>query len=220
MSHFFKTLTKISELTSFIADHQCNIRLALCHPAMTPIANQVLIAISQLDPKYILLELPLYRHSLQTILANIVDLNKDELQESTNSGNEQQPALLEDVNILLVEDNLVNQMVAKELLLSKSASVDVAENGQVALDKMAQYEYDLVLMDIQMPVMDGLTATKKIREQERFKQLPVIAMTAHARQEDRESSLAAGMNMHIAKPISAEKLYQSICQILSKPYYS
>ncbi|REL31764.1 response regulator [Thalassotalea euphylliae] len=118
------------------------------------------------------------------------------------------------VLVLLVEDNLVNQMVAQELLASMGAEVSVAENGRVALECLAQSHFDVVLMDIQMPEMDGLTTTRKIREQDKFKDLPIIAMTAHARSEDKSASLAAGMNLHIAKPVSAEDLCQSIIKVM------
>ncbi|MGM8892066.1 response regulator, partial [Psychrobacter sp. 1Y1] len=99
--------------------------------------------------------------------------------------------------ILLVEDNFINQQVATELLKSAGYTVDVAENGQIALDMIDKANYDAVLMDIQMPVMDGLTATKELRKRYSTEQLPVIAMTAHAMSGDREKSLAAGMNAHI-----------------------
>ncbi|MBU2894165.1 response regulator [Colwellia sp. D2M02] len=118
------------------------------------------------------------------------------------------------VEVLLVEDNLVNQLVAKELLLAMNASVTIADNGQCALDLLAEQAFDVVLMDIQMPVMDGLTAAKKIREQRCFTQLPIIAMTAHAREEDKQHSLAVGMNRHIAKPVTAKMLYDTIEDVL------
>jgi len=122
---------------------------------------------------------------------------------------------LSGLHILLVEDNLVNQMVAQELLLSMGASVDIAENGQVALDYLAKQVVDVVLMDIQMPVIDGLTATQEIRKCEPLFTLPIIAMTAHAREEDKQASLAAGMNLHVAKPVSAALLSQSILAVVN-----
>jgi|GEM_PF-565920 len=109
--------------------------------------------------------------------------------------------------ILLVEDNEINQQVAKELLEHARFFVDIANHGQEALDKLAQHTYDCVLMDVQMPVMDGYTATNKIREMEQFKSLPILAMTANATIEDRERSLAAGMNAHINKPINPKELF-------------
>jgi len=112
--------------------------------------------------------------------------------------------------ILLVEDHEINQQVASEILEQAGFLVDIANHGQEALDKLGQKEFDCVLMDVQMPVMDGLTATKKIREQERFSQLPILAMTANATMEDRDRSLAAGMNEHIAKPINPQILFQAL----------
>ncbi|WP_394204547.1 response regulator [Shewanella waksmanii] len=113
-------------------------------------------------------------------------------------------------DILLVEDNFINQQVATELLKSAGYEVDVADNGQIAIDMIAKRQYDAVLMDIQMPVMDGLTATKELRKQYSASELPIIAMTAHAMSGDREKSLAAGMNAHITKPIVLNELFDTL----------
>ncbi|MBF0380449.1 MAG: response regulator [Magnetococcales bacterium] len=110
-------------------------------------------------------------------------------------------------NILLVDDNPINQQVACELLQRVGLEVDLANNGQEALDRLEEKVYDAVLMDVQMPVMDGLQATRLIRQQPRFRQLPIIAMTAHALAEDKRKCRAAGMDEHIAKPIRPERLY-------------
>jgi CheY-like chemotaxis protein len=112
--------------------------------------------------------------------------------------------------ILLVEDNELNQEVAIELLRDAGFVVDLAENGQVALDKVQAADYDVVLMDMQMPVMDGMTATRKMRELLQCKALPIVAMTANAMAADREACLAAGMNDHVAKPIEPQDLYRSL----------
>ena len=112
--------------------------------------------------------------------------------------------------ILLVEDNDINQIIAEELLKIAGYEVDIANNGKEALFMIEQKEYAAVLMDIQMPVMDGLTATRAIRENDRFGKLPVIAMSAHAMSGDKEKSLACGMNDHITKPISPEVLYSTL----------
>lgn len=122
---------------------------------------------------------------------------------------------LQGISVLLVEDNLVNQLVAKELLLSLGAQVTIADNGQMAIDTLETNAFDVVLMDIQMPIMDGLTAAKHIRENNDFDNLPIIAMTAHAREEDKKLSLDAGMNLHLAKPIKSAALLSSIKQVLS-----
>ncbi|MDD2915190.1 MAG: response regulator [Gallionella sp.] len=121
-----------------------------------------------------------------------------------------QLALIRGARILLVEDNDLNQEVATELLRDVGFAVDLAENGQVALDKIRTADYDLVLMDMQMPVMDGVTATRELRKEERFKNLPVVAMTANAMQGDRDRCMAAGMNDHVAKPIEPEDLWKAL----------
>lgn len=109
-------------------------------------------------------------------------------------------------NLLLAEDNIINQQVARGMLKQLGLDVDIVENGKQALEQLEQKHYDLVLMDIQMPVMDGYEATARIRQDPRFKDLPVLAMTANAMVGDRERCLAAGMNDHIAKPISPQLL--------------
>ena len=114
--------------------------------------------------------------------------------------------------ILLVEDNDLNQEVACALLGDAGLQVEVAENGAVALEKLDREHFDLVLMDMQMPVMDGLTATLRIREQPRFATLPILAMTANALSGDRERSLAAGMNDHLVKPIDPQQLFAALKQ--------
>ena len=112
--------------------------------------------------------------------------------------------------ILLVEDNDLNQIIAKKLLEKKGLQVDVANNGQEAIEKLQTGDYELILMDIQMPVMDGVTATKEIRKMGKFKDLPIIAMTAHAMSGDKEKSLEAGMDDHVTKPIDMKMLYASL----------
>lgn len=119
--------------------------------------------------------------------------------------------------ILLVEDNELNQMVAQELIETAGLSVCIAGNGVQALEMLydERNRFDLVLMDIQMPEMDGITATKRIRSDERFQSLPIVAMTAHAMVQDREKSLEAGMNDHISKPIKPGELFTCIGKWLS-----
>lgn len=114
---------------------------------------------------------------------------------------------LRGAKLLLVEDNQVNQEVAKELLNSHAIKVKVVENGQLALDILLLQEFDGVLMDCQMPVMDGYTATRKIREIAKFAQLPVIAMTANAMAGDRDKAIKAGMNDHISKPVNVNEMF-------------
>ena len=114
--------------------------------------------------------------------------------------------------VLLVDDNDLNQQVGAELLSGAGLVVDVAQNGQAALDMLAQTAYDLVLMDMQMPVMDGLAATRLLRQNPAWANLPVLAMTANAMSRDRDLCLEAGMNGHLAKPIDPDELFATLLQ--------
>ncbi len=109
--------------------------------------------------------------------------------------------------VLLVEDNELNQQVAAELLRMAGMQVDVADNGAQALERLADRDYDLVFMDMQMPVMDGLSATIRIRSDPRWAALPIVAMTANAMAQDRARCLQAGMNDHLAKPFDPPQLW-------------
>jgi len=121
-------------------------------------------------------------------------------------------AKLRGAKVLLVEDNEINQELALELLVTNSITVEVANDGQEALDILDREKFDGVLMDCQMPVMDGYTATRKLREQKRFKDLPILAMTANAMAGDREKVLDAGMNEHIAKPINIFDMFHTMAK--------
>ncbi|MBF0422431.1 MAG: response regulator [Magnetococcales bacterium] len=109
--------------------------------------------------------------------------------------------------VLLAEDHPINQQVTLEILRNIGLLVTIAPNGQAAVDALMQEEFDLVLMDIQMPVMDGFTATRHIRTHPKFKSLPIVAMTAHALSGDREQCLNAGMDDYVSKPIETEQFY-------------
>jgi len=136
-------------------------------------------------------------------------------QEADHPAPASAPAALElqrlrGARVLLVEDNELNREVALGLLEDARLSIAQAENGQVALEMIDKNEYDLVLMDMQMPVLDGLAATKAVRANPRFGSLPIIAMTANAMAGDREKCLQAGMNDHLAKPIDPDKLFEAL----------
>ena len=126
----------------------------------------------------------------------------------------QQPLRLLGMRVLLVEDNAINQQVAGELLRAEGAVVSLAKNGAMGVSAVAaaQPVFDVVLMDLQMPVMDGLTATRLLRADARFSALPVIAMTANAMDSDRDACLAAGMNDHVGKPFDLNALVDTLIQ--------
>ena len=128
---------------------------------------------------------------------------------------EQEAEVLEGIrgaNVLLVEDNEINQQVAKEILEGAGLKITLANDGQEAVNAVKEHEYDAVLMDVQMPVMDGYTASREIRKDFRFRELPIIAMTANAMAGDREKSLEAGMNDHVAKPIDTNELFSTLAK--------
>ncbi|MBF0322719.1 MAG: response regulator, partial [Magnetococcales bacterium] len=126
-------------------------------------------------------------------------------------GSGREPAdTLRGVEVLLVEDNDINLQVARELLEQRQMQVTVARHGREAVTWVGQRAFDVILMDVQMPVMDGLEATRMIRGMEKCKELPIIAMTANAMVGDREECLAAGMNDHVTKPISPGELYAAL----------
>jgi CheY-like chemotaxis protein len=198
--------------------------LALCQPIASVISAKLLEQLNHNSINYLLLEMPLYRNVITKLAKELCRLSSNDAikdnQMTTNRHDldalQPKAGSLAGLKVLLVEDNLVNQLVAVKLLQSMQAQVTVAQNGQEALDKLPLENIDIVLMDIQMPIMDGLTATKHIRAQPQYNHLPIIAMTAHAREEDKQQCLAAGMNLHIAKPISLKVLRDSILSQLVK----
>ncbi len=123
-------------------------------------------------------------------------------------------SLLEGTRLLLVEDNEINLQVAREFLERAGVVVSVAENGQEALDRVAGERFDIVLMDMNMPVMDGISASREIRKRFTSEELPILALTANAMDDDRNACLRAGMNGHIPKPFKPNNLYQSVIQAL------
>lgn len=125
------------------------------------------------------------------------------------------------IKVLLVEDNEINQEIAQALLSYHGMAVTIAENGQVAVDMLNKalvdhFKFDIVLMDIQMPVMDGYEATKQIRQIPEYTSLPIIAMTANAMTQDKDLCLASGMNDHIGKPINEKLLLDTISDWLGR----
>lgn len=144
-------------------------------------------------------------------MASEDDTNKDE-------NSELQEVHLKDLNILVAEDNAINQRVARFVIEKLGHKVDIAENGEIAVEKYIDGNYDILFMDIQMPILDGMDATRKIREYEKEHSIkngiPIIAMTANTMKGDREKFLESGMNDYIGKPFKAKELSEVIYKII------
>ena len=149
---------------------------------------------------------------IESITRILSQESPNELTQPTNT--QANIPQLSKYSVLLVEDNTLNQQVAKAFLADTQIQIDCAENGVEAIDKIKNNAYDIILMDIQMPLMDGLTATSVIRKELLLTELPIIAMTAHAMEGDEEKSRQVGMNMHLTKPISPELLYDMLTKYL------
>jgi CheY-like chemotaxis protein/signal transduction histidine kinase len=142
-----------------------------------------------------------------------------EEEQKAKAGESQKPAInLEDANVLLVEDNLINQKIVLLSLKKVVKNVDVANNGKEALDKFGSVKYDMILMDIQMPIMNGIVTTKKIRNIEKSTNThtPIIAITANALLGDKEECLAAGTDDYISKPFQIETLMNKMKALLEQ----
>ena len=132
---------------------------------------------------------------------------------------EEQKALFKDKKILLVEDNIMNREIAKKLLEAQGFVIDQAKDGREAVERIASAtpgEYAVVLMDIQMPIMDGYEATKAIRDLDNriLAKVPIVAMTANAFGEERKKAFACGMNGYVTKPIEVDVLFETLKQII------
>ena len=156
---------------------------------------------------------------LPTTLKNIFNSITVSERKLTQPASTKDTLSLKGIKVLLVEDNKTNQQLAIELLKMKGALIDTANNGQEAVQKILgskKAQYNIVLMDLQMPIMDGYAATKLLREHQEFADLPIVAMTAHAMEQDIKKSRLCGMNGHISKPIMPELLYATIYELHNK----
>ncbi|WP_411289512.1 ATP-binding protein [Marinobacter sp.] len=153
-----------------------------------------------------LLSLPLRRDELLRCLGLAAGLVTEDERLAPEATTKDLASTEQPLAILLVEDNQVNQLVASSLLKKLGHRTDHAENGLKAIQALEKHHYDLVLMDCQMPVMDGYEATQRIRQNPAWKDLPIIAVTANVMQGDREDCLASGMNDYITKPYKREEL--------------
>ncbi|MBL8444489.1 MAG: response regulator, partial [Zoogloeaceae bacterium] len=162
---------------------------------------------------------PIYETVLEAAMQKALEVH------DTPSQPLHQPAVPDDLalanlrgaRVLLVDDSEFNQYLACELLVEAGFEVDVADNGEQALAKVNAHTYDVVLMDMQMPVMDGVTATREIRRLPQFADLPIIAMTANALQEDRHACLNAGMQEVVTKPIALDLLWAALVRWVKPP---
>ena len=155
------------------------------------------------------------------IVDTLVNVFAEHGAEPSRPGDESQDSRLRGARILLAEDNEINQQIATELLASAGATVKAVNNGREAVDTLSQGPqpppFDVVLMDLQMPKMDGYQATARLRSDPRFAKLPILAMTAHATAEERQRCLSAGMNDHIAKPIDPNALFETVGRYYKPP---
>lgn len=154
----------------------------------------------------------LFKPITQSILFNALlnSLGGVNIEKEKNKNGEKILKDLGPVNILVVEDNKINQQVAVELLRKVKAQVEIADNGKKAIAKIKKQKFDLVLMDVQMPEMDGYQATKKIRQDLNLNKLPIIAMTANAIKGHKEKALAMGMDDYITKPLDLDQFFSTL----------
>lgn len=160
---------------------------------------------------------PVTKSMLVDVMANIFAVPGEDTASATQEA--EHTFQLQGLRALLVEDNEINQQIASELLEGVGANIVVANHGREGVDKLftaGPGAFDLVLMDLQMPEMDGFQATAKIRSDNRFTQMPIIAMTAHATTDERERCLAAGMNDHVSKPIDPTLLYETLSRYYTR----
>jgi two-component system sensor histidine kinase/response regulator len=185
------------------------------HPTLTPIPAILMISAFESEDVMRGLKEPsfdafLVKPITEAVLMRTIASMCGESIEGPASG--LQPSELTGRRVLVVEDNEINRDLASELLSDLGIRTAIAINGRQGVDQVLAQPFDLVLMDIQMPVIDGLAATRLIRADVRFQHLSIIAMTAHAMRGDRERSLDAGMNDHLTKPINPDSLSAMLCR--------
>lgn len=160
---------------------------------------------------------PVTEHSLRHCLEQLLECHIDEPNGLVNSHSQEvshYQAQLVGRQVLLAEDNRMNQQLIVEFLKQVGVSVTLADNGRQAVELIAEHHFDAILMDLQMPILDGIEATRQIRKLNIHHDIPIVALTASAMRGDRETSLAAGMNSYVTKPVNRFDLYQALIQVL------
>ena len=159
---------------------------------------------------------PVFRRDLSSALNTLLEENRLRISVAGSSQSFSDPARLSGLKVLVVEDNKTNQLVVRTILKKFGMIVDIVENGRQAVEAVNKYTYEAVLMDVQMPEMDGYEATKIIRGNPSFTDLPIVAMTANATAQDKEKCLQAGMDDYVSKPISQNKLLRVILRMVNR----
>jgi CheY-like chemotaxis protein len=147
-----------------------------------------------------------------TLTFNCKLATEKQVKENSSTLEKNTHKTLNKKRVLICEDKKINIMIESKLLKDKGIIIDVAQNGLIGINKVKENTYNAILMDIRMPEMDGLSATKEIRKFN--KKVPIIALSANATQEDKIKSLEAGMNYHISKPINKEELYRALFKFI------
>ncbi|WP_141692521.1 response regulator [Paenibacillus pectinilyticus] len=175
----------------------------------SPLGKEEMLNLPEEERPDAVLVKPICRLELYQTMASLFHSNPS--SPSEESGNKSKLDLENKLgHILLVEDNEINQQVAQELIEERGYRVTLATNGQEALDKLDTGDFDLVLMDIHMPIMDGVEATALLRQNSRFRQLPIIGLTANVVKQDQEAYIRLGMNDVVSKPLDVKRLFQVI----------
>jgi len=168
--------------------------------------------------KYEFMTKPVLQNDLRHLLITHFG-SKEQIQEEQSKHPVEQTIPDKPLEILVAEDQIINRKIVVQLLEKKGWHVKAVENGKLALEEACNSRYDIILMDVQMPEMDGFDATRNIREFEADKDFhtPIVAMTAHAMKGDREKCLAAGMDYYITKPVNPNELYETIEKFAAQP---
>jgi hypothetical protein len=181
------------------------------------LANEEATKLDEQSELFTYIGKPILRSELHNAIFNALHpYPRQQIKTPTSDKTAFTPAkVLQNKHVLLVEDNEVNQEIARKILEKAGMIVTVAVNGLEAIDRVAESAFDLVLMDIQMPEMDGYQATRLLRQQTQLDNMPILAMTANVMTAEKEKCLRAGMNDHISKPFKPEQLYTAIAKWLN-----